>query len=79
MPKKKVGAAGGYDTSRVELVRRDIACGACGALLYVMVPSDASGQDACDCSSCGAQIGFSYDLADPMVGTPVDDDAEIPF
>lgn len=78
MPKKKTDEQAGYDTSRAELVKREIVCASCGALLFVMVPSDAVGADSCECAQCRSQIGFSYDFVDPMVGSPTGDE-DIPF
>lgn len=67
------------------MVRREVACGGCGVLLYVSVPGDAAGMDRCECWGCGGVVQFRYEDADPMPGSLVVEPAdgageeEVPF
>ncbi len=61
-------------------VQREVACAECGSLLYVMVPTDAAGTDRCACPNCHADLAFTYDEPDPMLGlVAVADEPEAPF
>lgn len=59
----------------VEFVQREVACGGCGSLLYVMAPSDAIGRDSASCPACGETITFDYADSDPMASVVAGEEA----